>query len=181
MVYLSMRYLLPLILLLFLLFFLWQGLVRDPMQIPSPLIDKAIPSFVAMPLESSSKKLTEKIFLGHCSLLVVWSSWCMSCQAEQDFLLTLKKNTQLKLIGLDYRDDFDAANLWLKRYGNPYGNVIFDGKGLLGIDLGVYGVPESFLIDSKGIVRYKHIGPLSEAIWDKEVRPLLNRYGKTYG
>lgn len=178
---LSIRYLFPLILVLFLLFFLWQGLARDPMQIPSPLINKSIPPFVAVSLENSSKNLTEKIFLGQFSLLVVWSSWCVSCQAEQHFLLTLKKDTPLKLIGLDYRDDFSAANMWLKRYGNPFNNIIFDGKGLLGIDLGVYGVPESFLIDTKGIIRYKHIGPLNKVIWDKEVIPLLKRYGKNDG
>ncbi|MES2142590.1 MAG: DsbE family thiol:disulfide interchange protein [Pseudomonadota bacterium] len=175
-----MRYLIPIILLGFVLVFLWKGLANNPLQITSPLISKSVPSFAALSLENPRQSLTEKIFFGHLSLLIVWSSWCASCIAEQNFLLSLKKNTALNIVGLNYRDNLSAAKLWLKQYGNPYTNVIFDEKGLLAIDLGVYGVPEIFLIDGKGIIHYKHIGPLSEAVWNREVKRLINQYGKAY-
>lgn len=176
-----MRYLLPSLLLGFLLFFLWQGLNKNPTQIPSPLINKLVPQFVKPSLENSQKMLTNKLFLNHLSLLVVWSSWCSSCVTEQAFLLNLAKKSQLQIIGLNYRDTLSAGKRWLKQFGNPYSQIIFDEKGLLGIDLGVYGVPESFLIGTKGIIRYKHIGPLSEAIWNNEVKPLLSRCRKVHG
>lgn len=177
----GIRYLLPIAFFFLLLFFLWRGLNVDPMHIPSPLINKSLPSFVAMRLENSPKKLTEKVFFGHLSLLIVWSSWCVTCREEQEFLLNLKKSSKLRIMGLDYRDDLKVAKLWLKRYGNPFDSVIFDPQGSLGVDLGVYGVPESFLIDEKGVIRYKHIGPLSKAVWNRELRPLLSQYGKDYG
>ncbi|MDQ8039916.1 MAG: DsbE family thiol:disulfide interchange protein [Cellulomonas sp.] len=166
-----------LITLVLLLFFLWQGLMKDPMQIPSPLIDKAIPKFVAMSLEQK-RPLTEKIFLGHSSLLVVWSSWCKSCLAENAFLLHLKKNISIQIIGLNYRDKLNAAKLWLNHYGNPYKEIIVDPKGSLGIDLGVYGVPESFLIDANGIIRYKHIGPLTSSNWISKIMPFIEKQYK---
>ncbi|MES2998315.1 MAG: DsbE family thiol:disulfide interchange protein [Pseudomonadota bacterium] len=156
----------------FLLFFLWQGLSKDPLQIPSPLINKPIPKFVAASLGDSKKLFTEKMFFGHVSLLVVWSSWCSHCLAEHA-LLKRERNARLQIIGLNYRDNLLSAKNWLSQYGNPYNKVIFDPKGLLGINLGVYGVPESFLLDEKGIIRYKHIGPLNEYSWNAEIRPWL--------
>lgn len=173
-----MRYLIPIVLLMALLFFLWQGLAKDPTQLPSPLINKPIPRFIAADLFNAKKNLTEKMFSGHLSLLVVWSSWCTSCLLEHTFLLNLEKNSPLQIIGLNYRDELSAAKHWLTRYGNPYQRVIFDSKGLLGINLGVYGVPESFLIDEAGIIRYKHIGPLTKSSWTSETMPLLNPYKK---
>jgi cytochrome c biogenesis protein CcmG, thiol:disulfide interchange protein DsbE len=174
-----MRYLLPIFLLICLLFFLWQGLAKDPAQIPSPLINKPIPRFEAPSLFDEKKKLTEKIFSDHFSLLVVWSSWCSSCLLEHNFLLGLEKKSHLKIIALNYRDNIQAAKQWLKQHGNPYRSVIFDPNGFLGIELGVYGVPESFLIDGKGIIRYKHIGPLTQSSWTAEIMPWLNqRKGK---
>jgi len=161
-----------------LVFFLWQGLNKDPSHIPSPLINKPIPKFTAARLDSSNKSFSEHCFFGHLSLLVVWSSWCSHCLEEHTFLLHVKKKPGLQIIGLNYRDNLLSAKHWLKQYGNPYNKIIFDPNGLLGINLGVYGVPESFLLDEKGIIRYKHIGPLSESSWHIDVEPLLSLWDK---
>lgn len=169
-----MRYLIPLIILGMLVFFLWQGLAKDPYQLPSPLVNKPITDFVATDLVANHPPLTRKLFLGHWSLLVVWASWCITCTDEQAFLLSLKPNSRLFIYGLNYRDDPKLAKNWLNQYGNPYRKIIFDPKGLLAIDLGVYGVPESFLIDPTGIIRYKQIGPLSKNIWDRYLARLIN-------
>jgi cytochrome c biogenesis protein CcmG/thiol:disulfide interchange protein DsbE len=170
-----MRYIIPLVILAILVFLLCKGLAQDPYQIPSPLINKPIPDFVATDLIVKHPPLTKKIFLNrHGSLLVVWSSWCKTCAAEQAFLLTLKQNARLRIYGLNYRDDLIRAKDYLKHHGNPFHQIIFDPSGLLAIDLGVYGVPENFLIDPKGIIRYKYIGPLNQAIWDKEFVARIN-------
>lgn len=167
----SMFYFFPLLLFGLLVFFLWKSLNNDPYQLASPLVNKPIVDFVASDL-LTEHALNKKLFLGHWSLLVVWASWCVTCSDEQDFLLSLKKNKQLAIVGLNYRDDLKRARSWLKLYGNPYQNVIFDPRGLLAIDLGVYGVPESFLIDPSGIIRYKQVGPLTKGIWNQVVRLL---------
>lgn len=174
-----MRYIIPLAILVILVFFLAKGLEQDPYQIPSPLINKPIPDFVASDLITKHQHLTKKIFLNrHWSLLVIWSSWCKTCAAEQAFLLTLKPNARLRIYGLNYRDDLTRAKDYLKRQGNPFHQIIFDPSGLLAIDLGVYGVPENFLIDPEGIIRYKYIGSLSQAIWDKEFIVRMNTHMK---
>lgn len=168
-----MRSIIPLLILLIVVFFLWHGLSNDPNQLPSPLINKPISAFVGANLFKDGAVLDKKIFLGHWSLLVVWSSWCITCAEEQRFLLTLKKNTALSIYGLNYRDDLSRAKQWLKKQGNPYQHIIFDPKGLLAIDLGVYGVPESYLIDPQGIIRYKLIGPLNKTIWANKIAMLI--------
>jgi len=170
---LTVRYFFPMMLLVLLLFFLWQGLQRDPLQLPSPLLNKPMPTFTLASVENSKKRLTANMFFGHVSLLVVWSSWCVNCLAEHAFLLNARKDSRLQIIGLNYRDRLLSARHWLSQYGNPYYKVIFDPKGLLGMNLGVSGVPESFLLDEKGIIRYKQIGPLNEFIWNTEIEPRL--------
>jgi cytochrome c biogenesis protein CcmG/thiol:disulfide interchange protein DsbE len=170
-----MRYIIPLAILAILIFLLYKGLEQDPYRIPSPLINKPIPNFVAANLIKKCPPLTKKIFLNqHWSLLVVWSSWCKTCFAEQAFLLTLKHNARLRIYGLNYRDDLKRAKDYLTDQGNPFYQIIFDPSGVLAIDLGVYGVPENFLIDPQGIIRYKYIGPLNKAIWDKEFIVRMN-------
>lgn len=171
-----MRYLIPPIIFGILVFFLWQGLVKDPYQLPSPLINKPIANFIATDLLADQGPLSKKLFLGHWSLLVVWASWCVTCGEEQAFLLSIEKNTRLAIYGLNYRDDSKLAKDWLKRYGNPYQKIIFDPQGLLAIDLGVYGIPESFLIDPQGIIRYKQVGPLSKEGWNKTLTELGIHY-----
>jgi len=134
-----------------------------------------MPAFALASVEGSNNLFTEKIFWNHLSLLVVWSSWCGSCVTENAFLLSIKNNSGLQIIGLNYKDSLLSAKHWLNQYGNPYHEIIFDPKGLLSINLGVYGVPESFLLDEKGIIRYKHIGPLNASIWNTEIKPFLVR------
>lgn len=170
-----MRYITPLAILVALIFFLCKGLEQDPYRIPSPLINKPMPDFLAADLIAKHTLLTKKLFLNqHWSLLVVWSSWCKTCAAEQAFLLTLKKKYRLRIYGLNYRDDLIRAKNYLKHQGNPFQKIIFDPSGLLAIDLGVYGVPENFLIDPQGIIRYKYVGPLNQTIWDKEFTVRMN-------
>ncbi|MCH9755461.1 MAG: DsbE family thiol:disulfide interchange protein [Candidatus Rickettsiella isopodorum] len=173
-----MRYIIPLIILLIIVCFLWQGLEKDPNHLPSPLINQPISEFSANDLLKKSITLRKKIFLQHWTLLVVWSSWCLTCAEEQSFLLSLKKNHAISIYGLNYRDEFNQAKQWLRQQGNPFQKIIFDPQGLLAIDLGVYGVPESYLIDPQGIIRYKQVGPLTSSIWIQNMQPLIKHLHK---
>ncbi|MEN9449872.1 MAG: hypothetical protein RJA83_486 [Pseudomonadota bacterium] len=168
-----MRYIFPLIILLIVVFFLWQGLAKDPNLLPSPLINHPIPEFSAKDLLKKSTILRKKIFLHHWTLLVVWSSWCLTCTEEQSFLLSLRKHHAVTIYGLNYRDDLQRARRWLRQQGNPFQKIIFDPEGVLAIDLGVYGVPESYLIDPQGIIRYKHVGPLTASVWTQQMAILI--------
>lgn len=174
-----MRYIIPLIILLIVVGFLWQGLEKDLNLLPSPLINKPLPEFSALDLLKNKSKLRKKIFLRHWTLLVVWSSWCLTCTEEQSFLLKLRQSHIISIYGLNYRDELNRANLWLTQHGNPFQKIIFDPKGLLAIDLGVYGVPESYLIDPQGVIRYKHVGPLNENIWNKQMAIFFSQAKKT--
>lgn len=169
-----MRYFIPLVSLIIIVYFLWQGLERDPYRLPSPLLNKSLPEFSMRDLQKKNLLLRKKIFLKQWTLLIVWSSWCLTCGEEQALLLNLKKNHAISIYGLNYRDDLNQAKKWLKHYGNPFQKIIFDPEGMFAIDLGVYGVPESYLIDPKGIIRYKHVGPLTEIVWIKKLQPFLN-------
>lgn len=173
-----MRCVIPLIILFIVVFFLWQGLEKDPNLLPSPLINQTIPEFSAHDLLKNHTLLRKKIFLQHWTLLVVWSSWCVTCSEEQAFLLSLRKHHSVTIYGLNYRDELNQAKQWLKQQGNPFQKIIFDPKGLLAIDLGVYGVPESYLIDPQGIIRYKQIGPLTETIWTQNMATLIKQANK---
>lgn len=168
-----MRYVIPLLVLFIIVYFLWQGLENDPNLLPSPLINKPVPAFSAPALLKNKSILRKKIFLQHWTLLIVWSSWCLTCTEEQSFLLKLRQTHTISIYGLNYRDKLNRANLWLQQQGNPFQKIIFDPKGRLAIDLGVYGVPESYLIDPQGIIRYKHVGPLTENIWIKQMAILI--------
>lgn len=169
-----MRYIIPLLVLLIIVLFLWRGLTKDPNLLPSPLINHAIPEFTAPDLLKNHVILRKKIFLQHWTLLIVWSSWCLTCSDEQTFLIKLRKSHSIAIYGLNYRDDLNQAKLWLRKQGNPFQKIIFDPKGILAIDLGVYGVPESYLIDPQGIIRYKQIGPLTESIWLDIMAKIIN-------
>lgn len=169
------RAMISLIVLLTLVYFLWQGLENDPYRLPSPLINKPFPEFAALDLQKNHSILRKKIFLNQWTLLMVWSSWCLTCVQEQSLLLNLKKKNAISIYGLNYRDERKQAKQWLKHYGNPFQKIIFDPEGTLAIDLGAYGVPESYLIDPNGIIRYKHIGPLNGAIWIEKLQPFLKQ------
>jgi len=168
----------PLIVFGVLVVFLAIGLTRDPREIPSPLVGKPAPSFTAPVLAGNGLMFSNQDMLGKVWLLNTWASWCVACRQEHPLLVEFAKTKMIPIIGLDYKDK-DADGLqWLARWGNPYDVSITDADGRIGIDFGVYGVPESFLIDQKGIVRYKQIGPFTEeAIRDKLI-PMIQELKK---
>ncbi|HVV69280.1 MAG TPA: DsbE family thiol:disulfide interchange protein [Gammaproteobacteria bacterium] len=178
-----MRYIITiftLLLFIVLMTFLWRGLKRDPHELPSALIGKPVPEFNYASLLRKEGSLSNKMFLGHVSLLNVWATWCITCHAEHPVLMDIAHSGVVTVYGLNYKDDFFQATDWLKKYGNPYADVIFDGKGTLAIDFGVYGTPETFVIDSKGIIRDKYIGAISPDVWKNKIEPeVLRLQGKS--
>lgn len=169
----NFKFLIPLGIFILLVCFFWAGLKLDPKQLPSALLNKPLPEFVLPDIHDQTKKLTHQNFLHHVSLLNIWASWCLSCQAEQPFLMDLARADSVALYGIDYKDDLTDSCDWLKRHGNPYQLVGFDQNGSASIDLGVYGTPETFLIDQQGIIRYKVIGVITPEIWHKKLLPLI--------
>lgn len=153
--------------------FLWKGLYLNPKALPSALIDKPVPPFELPWLEKPGQTLTQEALKGKVSLLNVWATWCPSCRTEHPFLMELAHRRKIPIYGVDYKDETTAANRWLSELGNPYVANIIDEKGSLGLDLGVYGAPETFIVDKKGIVRYRHAGPLTDAIWKRDLLPLF--------
>jgi cytochrome c biogenesis protein CcmG/thiol:disulfide interchange protein DsbE len=170
--------LIPLGIFIVLLVFLGIGLTRDPHEIPSPLIGKPAPTFTAPVLNKPGQTLSAKDMLGKVWLLNTWASWCVACRQEHPLLVEFSKSNPLPIIGLDYKDQEADGMQWLARFGNPYTTSIADRDGRIGIDFGVYGVPESFLIDKAGIIRYKQIGPFTEDDLLKKLLPLIKELEK---
>jgi len=168
----------PLGIFIVLLVFLAIGLTRDPHEIPSPLIGKPAPSFTAPILDKPGQTFAAKDMLGKVWLLNTWASWCVACRQEHPLLVEFAKTNPLPIIGLDYKDQETEGMKWLARYGNPYNVAITDRDGRIGIDFGVYGVPESFLIDKAGIIRYKQIGPFTEEALRDKLIPLIKELNK---
>ena len=156
-----LRFGLPLIAFLVIVVFLALGLKNDPRYVPSPLIDKPAPAFSLPQLEDKQTPISNASFDGEVWLLNVWASWCAACKVEHPELVQMA-NKGAKLIGLNYKDTDPEAKAWLQAYKNPYQAVIVDADGRVGIDFGVYGVPETFLIDKQGQIRFKHIGPVDK-------------------
>jgi len=155
------KFLIPIALFVVLGGLLAYGLKLDPRKIPSPLIDKPLPAF-ALPVLSDPKRIVGPNDLrGRVYLLNVWASWCVACRQEHPLLNELAKSGEVTIIGLNYKDERNDALAWLGALGNPYEMSLADRDGRVGIELGVYGVPETFLIDAAGMIRYKHIGPLT--------------------
>jgi cytochrome c biogenesis protein CcmG/thiol:disulfide interchange protein DsbE len=169
----SLRFLAPLTIFVIIVAFLWVGLSRDPREVPSPLIGKAAPAFKLAQMHAGDKTLSTADMKGQVWLLNVWASWCVSCRIEHPLLVELAKADVVPVIGLNYKDARENALPWLKRNGNPYRLIAQDLDGRIGIDYGVYGVPETYVIDRRGIIRYKHIGPLTPEVASKRITPLL--------
>lgn len=173
------RFVIPLLVLAVLLYFLAVGLTGDPRVVPSPLIGKPAPEFQLTRLDQAQAVVRKQDLRGQVWLLNVWASWCTACKEEHPVLLEYARTRLpqwgVKLYGLDYKDERMAGLRWLQVAGNPYQYSLWDGDGRLGIDFGVYGVPETFLIDAEGVVRYKHIGPLTPAVLEREIEPLIRR------
>ena len=171
------RVALPFILFVLVMVLLWRGLFLHPNQVPSPLINKPSPDFQLPTLFYSDKMVTNKNFIGQVTLLNVWASWCYACAEEHKLLMEIAQKEYLTLYGLNYKDDPTAAKAWLKLHGNPYSTVVVDLQGSAAIDWGVYGTPETFLIDKKGIIRFKQIGPMTPEAWVK-LMPMIDQLKK---
>lgn len=173
-----MRYAIPLVLFLALVAFLAIGLGRDPREVPSPLINRPAPAFQLAQLKDPSRSFSAEEMRGKVWLLNVWASWCIACREEHPMLLELARNGVVPIYGLNYKDKREDAISWLNDLGDPYLLSVSDLDGRVGIDYGVYGAPETFLIDKNGTIRFKQIGPLTPEIWQKKVVPLLRELNK---
>lgn len=192
------RFLIPLAVFLVLVVFLAVGLKRDPREVPSPLVGKPAPAFTLPQLAEPDKTLSPKDMQGKVWLFNVWASWCVSCRQEHPVLVEFSKKVDIPLIGLNYKEvrgdgGFDMgkmpadeekklawqrANTWLAQHGNPYKLTVMDLDGRVGIDYGVYGVPETYVIDKAGVIRMKHTGPVTPEILAKKIMPLLAELNK---
>jgi len=173
-----MRYIIPLILFLGLVVFLAIGLGHDPHEVPSPLINKPAPAFQLAQLKDPAKTFSAQEMHGRVWLLNVWASWCVSCREEHPLLLEYARSGAVPIYGLNYKDKGDDALSWLAELGDPYVLSVADSDGRVGIDYGVYGAPETYLIDRNGIIRFKQIGPLTPDIWEQKILPLAKELNK---
>ncbi|MGA8048752.1 MAG: DsbE family thiol:disulfide interchange protein [Burkholderiales bacterium] len=169
------RFLLPLGIFIVLVLFLAVGLRLDPRQVPSPLIDKPAPPFTLPQLDDPQRQFSEKDMLGKVWMLNVWASWCVSCREEHPVLVEFSKKNIVPIYGLNYKDERKDALAWLGKLGNPYTLSIMDADGRIGIDYGVYGVPETYVIDKQGVIRYKQIGPVTPDVLDAKIIPLVRK------
>lgn len=167
------RFAIPLLVFGVLVVLFGVGLKLNPREVPSPFVGKPAPAFTLPRLDDPGSSVSEQDFRGQVSLLNVWASWCVACRQEHPLLNALAAD--LPIYGLNYKDTRDAALGWLSRFGNPYRLSAFDQTGRVGIDWGVYGVPETFVIDRQGVVRHKHIGPLTPQVIDETILPLVRR------
>ena len=150
------------------------GLLFDPRVVPSPLIGKPAPEFDLPQLHDPGQRIGNMDLRGQVSLVNVWASWCLACRYEHGHLMQLSRDGHVPLYGLNYKDQRDAALSWLQEHGDPYVLSAFDESGRTGIDFGVYGVPETFVVDREGVIRYKHIGPLDTESLQQRILPLLS-------
>jgi cytochrome c biogenesis protein CcmG, thiol:disulfide interchange protein DsbE len=171
----KLKYWLPLAVFAGLAVFLGAGLKLKPSEVPSPFIGKPAPAFTLPVLADPSRQVSAAELKGQVWLLNVWASWCVACRDEHPLLVELAKTYPVPIYGLNYKDEPGAAKEWLLKMGDPYKASLMDSKGAVGLDYGVYGVPETFVIDAQGIVRFKHIGPVTPDVWRNKLEPLLKQ------
>ncbi len=169
-----LRFGLPLGVFLALVLLLAIGLNLNPREVPSPLINKPAPAFELPQLHAQDRTFSPKEMLGHVWVLNVWASWCVTCREEHPVLTDLARSGVVPVYGLNYKDRREDAIAWLKRFGDPFRLSIYDFSGKVGIDYGVYGVPETYVIDKRGVIRYKRIGALTPEIVQNKMLPLIN-------
>jgi len=169
----ALRYLLPLLVFLGIAFFLFRGLSLNPREVPSPLIGKQVPQFSVPVLNDATRTLSAAGLRGKVYLLNVWGSWCVSCREEHPVLVELAKQGTIPIYGLNWKDKQEDATAWLKRFGDPYVASGVDRDGKVAIDFGVYGAPETYLIDREGVIRFKQTGPLTREIIEQKIMPLV--------
>jgi cytochrome c biogenesis protein CcmG, thiol:disulfide interchange protein DsbE len=167
---------LPLILFALLAIILFRGLGLDPSEMPSALIDRPLPAF-SLPRLDQAGTVSEADVKGQVALLNVWATWCVSCRVEHPYLKQLAEQG-IPIFGVNYKDDDSAAQRWLDELGNPYQFNIADREGTLGLDMGVYGAPETYLLDANGVVRYRHVGVVDEHVWQTILKPMYLQLSK---
>ena len=165
---------LPILIFLVIVYFLYSGLSKDPTLIPSPLIGKTIPEFTSKTLFDGNT-ITSKDLLGKSFIINVWGSWCYGCSIEHDYLIDINSKNTIQIYGLNYKDDRSSAIKWLQSKGNPYRKVIFDSSGDIAIDFGVYGAPETFLVNEQGVIIHKHVGPIDQSYYNNVILPNLRK------
>ena|SRR5690349_16503566 len=172
------RFVLPLGIFLLLVVLLGVGLSLDPREVPSPLINKPAPQFELPQLHDPGKTFSPQALHGKVWVLNVWASWCVACREEHPVLSEFAKSGLVPVYGLNYKDQRTDAIAWLKRYGDPYQVSLVDTDGRVGIDYGVYGVPETYVIDKQGLIRYKRIGPVTPDVLKKAMVPLIQELNR---
>lgn len=168
-----LRVLLPMAVFLGVMWFLFAGLSLNPREVPSPLIGKPAPAFKLPNLHAPEKTISRDDMLGKVWMLNVWASWCAPCQEEHPLVIDIARRELLPVYGLNYKDQGPAARNWLARLGDPYVATLVDADGRVGIDYGVYGIPETFIIDREGHIRFKHTGPLTPEVLRDRIEPLV--------
>ena len=168
-----LRFALPLAIFAAIGILLFSGLGKDTRLVPSPLIGKQTPAFDLPDLHDASRRVTAEELRGQVYLLNVWGSWCVACRIEHPVLTEFAKTGVVPVIGLDWKDDPAEGKRWLQQFGDPFDRIAVDQIGRTAIDFGVYGAPETFLVDAAGIIRYKHVGPLTRDVIEKELAPLI--------
>lgn len=169
------RYAIPVVLFLAVGAFFYRGLDRDPSFVPSPLVGKQAPQFSIPVLQDPSQSLTNRDFGGQVALLNVWASWCVPCRQEHPYLLQLSRTSGVPIFGLDFNDERPSALAFLQQAGNPYVKTGFDNVGKTAIDWGVYGAPETFLVDGNGKILFKQISPMTPEVWRTEFLPRIRQ------
>jgi len=172
------RYLIPVVLFIALVGFFARGLQLDPSYVPSPLIGKPIPEFSLPTLADSNSYLSDTDLRGRVSLINVWATWCVGCRQEHGYLVELARENLIPIYGLNWKDDTTRAREWLQQLGDPYAATAVDLDGRVAIDFGVYGAPETFLVDADGTVLFKHLSPLTREVWQSEFLPRIAQAGQ---
>ncbi|CAB9540107.1 Cytochrome c-type biogenesis protein CcmG/DsbE, thiol:disulfide oxidoreductase [uncultured Gammaproteobacteria bacterium] len=169
---------LPLMIFVVLAWFLYNGLGRDTKTIPSPLIDKAFPNLEVEDFKTGDKFTLQNRLKNKVSLVNVWASWCVTCRAEHKMLNNIAQTSSVQMVGINYKDRKKEGERFLRTLGNPFDFIVFDNQGKLGLELGVYATPETFVVDKKGIIRFKRIGEITPSIWRQQMLPLIKRLQK---
>jgi cytochrome c biogenesis protein CcmG/thiol:disulfide interchange protein DsbE len=168
-----MRFAVPIIVFLLLVVVFSFGLFNDPRELPSPFLGEQAPTFEVASLKEPERLVGSAEYAGQMALVNVWATWCVGCRQEHEFLMQLAASDAIPIYGINWRDRRDEALSWLQQLGDPYVFSAFDEDGRVGIDWGVYGAPETFLISPDGIVLHKHLGPLNPSIWEEDFVPLI--------
>lgn len=164
----------PLIVFAVLALFFWRGLSLDPSAMPSSRVGDPVPDFSLPTVKDPDRTVTPEVFKGEVSLLNVWATWCQACRIEHPFLVELAERG-MPIYGVNYKDDVAEARRWLAELHDPYRFSLVDREGKLGMDLGVFGAPETYVIDKQGVIRYRHVGVVGPRVWDEELKPLVDR------